>query len=339
MLKDEIYKAYENMGPDENARSRMLENIRSAALQKEFNKKEKKRNMRKKSAKLGFRLAVGAAAGSLLIGMSAWAVYHFKLKDMGTGKEKVLDLSVPAEALGDDVTWKDIPEKEVDMISLAGIEGSPEYEADVEWQKFLDSYDTDESILASVGSGTTGFEEKYGEYLCYSQEMADKIEEICEKYGLQKLTGFELAEDYKGLLSGAGVGDFLGGKAEDAKAEYISGWFYADGSFDFDGSATIGGSSVVTTDYQFSRTMKGTFRGTSLNVGNLEAYEEWNYTTKNGETILLATDGSSKALIIAEKEKSFVTVNVLGDIWGGTFGIGKAELEKLAEAFDFSVIP
>lgn len=119
-----------------------------------------------------------------MIGTSAWAVYHFKLNDMGTGKEKVLDLSVPAEELGDNVTWKDIPEKEVDMISLAGTEGSPEYEADVEWQKFLDSYDTDESILASVGSGTTGFEEKYGEYLCYSQEMADKIEEICEKYGL-----------------------------------------------------------------------------------------------------------------------------------------------------------
>lgn len=87
------------------------------------------------------------------------------------------------------------------------------------------------------------------------------------------------------------------------------------------------------------RTMKGTFRGTSVNVGNLEAYEEWNYTTKNGETILLATDGSSKALIIAEKEKSFVMVNVYGDIWGGTFGIGKEKLEKLAEAFDFSMIP
>lgn len=63
MLKDEIYNAYENMGPDKDARSRMLENIRSAALQKEFYKKERKRNMRKKSAQLGFRLAVGAAAG------------------------------------------------------------------------------------------------------------------------------------------------------------------------------------------------------------------------------------------------------------------------------------
>lgn len=338
MLKDEIYKVYENMGPDEAARKRMLKNIRSAALQKEFVKKEKKRSMREKSAKLGFRLAVGAAAGCLLIGTAAYVVYHFRLKDVGSGKEKVLDLSVPAEE-PEGTAQKDIPKKEVDMVSLAGVAGSPEHEADVEWQEFLENYDQDGSILAAVGESPTGFEAEYGEYLCYSQEMADKIDEICEKYGLQKLTGFELAENYEGLCNSAGVGDFLGVKGEDVKAEYLSGWFFADGSFDFDGSAVIGGSSFVTTDYQFSRAMKGTFQGTSLNVGNLKEYKEWDYTTKNGETVLLATNGSTKALIIAEREKSFVTVNVLGDIQKGLFGIGEEELEKMAEAFDFSVIP
>ena len=338
MLRDEIYEVYENMGPDEAARKRMLKNIRSAALQKEFVKKEKKRNMKKQSAKMGFRLAAGAAAGCLLIGTAAYAVYYFGLKDVGTGREKVLDLSVPSEELGD-AARENMPEKEVDMISLAGVAGSPEHEADAEWQEFLENYDQDESILAAVGNDPTGFEEEYGEYLCYSQEMADKIDEICGKYGLQKLTGFELPENYEGLCSGAGVGNILRDKAEDVKAEYASGWFYADGTFDFDGSAVIGGSLLVTTDYQFSRAMKGTFQGKNLNVGDLEEYKEWNYTTKNGETVLLATNGSTKALIIAEREKSFVTINVLGDIQNGTFGIGEEELEKLAEAFDFSVIP
>lgn len=97
------------------------------------------------------------------------------------------------------------------------------------------------------------------------------------------------------------VGNFLRSKTEDAEAEYTSGWFFADGSFD--GSAVLSGSSFVTTDYQFSRAMKGMFQGTDLNVGDLEEYKEWNYTTKNGETVLLATNGSTKALIIAEREK------------------------------------
>lgn len=338
MMRDEIYKVYKNMEPDEAARERMLKNIRSAALQKEFVKKEKKRSMKKQSAKLGFRFAAGVVAGCLLIGTAAYAVYYFGLKDMGTGTERVPDLSVSGEE-PEDVNPEDIPQIEVDMISLAGIVGSPEHEADVEWQVFLESYDQDESILATVGNNPTGFEEEYGEYLCYSQEMADKIDEICEKYDLQKLTGFELPENYEGLCSGAGVGDFLGSSAKDAEAVYIAGGFYADGSFEFDGSAVIRGSSFVTTDYQFSRAMKGTFHGTNLNVWDLEGYREWNYTTKNGESVLLATDGSTKALIIVERENSFVTINVLGDIWEGTFGIGEEELEKLAEAFDFSVIP
>lgn len=47
MLRDEIYEVYENMGPDEAARKRMLKNIRSAALQKEFAQKEKTRRMKK----------------------------------------------------------------------------------------------------------------------------------------------------------------------------------------------------------------------------------------------------------------------------------------------------
>lgn len=342
MMKDEIYKVYETMEPDEAARRRMLKNICSAALQKEFVKKEKKRSMKKQSAKLGFRLAAGVVAGCLLIGTAAYAVYYFGLKDMGTGKTKVPDLSVSVEEPGDvnpeDIS-EDIPEIEVDMISLAGIEGSPEHKADVEWQEFLESYDQDESILATVGNNPTGFEEEYGEYLCYSQEMADKIDDICEKYGLQKLSGFELPEDYEGLCSSAEVGDFLGGSTEDAEAVYIAGWFYADGSFNVDGSAVISGSSFVTTDYQLSRTMKGTFHGTILNVWDMDGYREWNYTTKNGESVLLATNGSTKALIIVERENSFVTINVLGDIMKGTFGIGEEELEKLAEAFDFSVIP
>lgn len=41
---------------------------------------------------------------------------------------------------------------EVDMISLAGVEGSPEHEVDVEWKEFLESYDQDGSILAAGGT-------------------------------------------------------------------------------------------------------------------------------------------------------------------------------------------
>ena len=46
MWKDEIYRAYESMKPDDAARKRMMKNIRNAAMQKEFIKKEKKSSMK-----------------------------------------------------------------------------------------------------------------------------------------------------------------------------------------------------------------------------------------------------------------------------------------------------
>ena len=222
------------------------------------------------------------------------------------------------------------------MISLAGVEGSPEHEVDVEWKEFLESYDQDGSILAAGGNNPTGFEEEYGEYLYYSQEMADKIEEICEKYGLQKLTGFTLQKNYEGLCKGAGVGDFLGDGAEDAKAGYIARWFFADGSFQVSTSALAAAS---ITDCQISRHVKGTFGETTLNVGNIEKYRQWTYQTKCGVTVLLANNGTTKALILADLEKSFITVNVMGNLRINTFDVSDEQLEKMADAIDFSVIP
>ena len=71
------------------------------------------------------------------------------------GKETVLDLSKREELPGD-VSEKDIPQKEVDVISRCGMEGSPEYSACSEWKAFLDGYDTDGAILSEIGNGFAG---------------------------------------------------------------------------------------------------------------------------------------------------------------------------------------
>lgn len=72
-----------------------------------------------------------------------------------------------------------------DFISLSGFNDTPESQALAEWQSFLEGYDQDGSIIASVGNNPTGFEDRYGMYLVYTQEMADKLEEIIAKYDLR----------------------------------------------------------------------------------------------------------------------------------------------------------
>lgn len=75
-------------------------------------------------------------AGSLLVTTTVYAIYTYRLRDLHLGKETVLDLPKREELPGE-VSEKDIPRKEVDIISLGGIEGSPEYSACSEWKAFL----------------------------------------------------------------------------------------------------------------------------------------------------------------------------------------------------------
>lgn len=105
-----------------------------------------------------------------------------------------------------------------------------------------------------------------------------------------------------------------------------------------EGKAAWKGSTLYTTNYELTRTMKGSFHPVTLNIGAIENYHEWNYTTKNGQNVLLA-NSDSKALILAEREQSFLVVNVLGDFVSDTFEISDEMLEELADIFDFSAIP
>lgn len=287
-------------------------------------------------AKSGALLAA-VLAGSLLVAATVYAVYLSGLRDIQLGKENVLDLSGRA-FLPDEITETDIPVKEVSMISLGGIVGSPEYMAGSEWREFLQSYDMDGTILAEIGNGFAGLGEYELIYNCYTQEMADEVDRLCEKYGLARLKGFYLAEDYESLCKRAGIGDLCRNAGENVKWSFYDGCLHDDGTFQMDGRVAWKNSLLYVTDYQFVRTVKGSFNPFTLNVGEIEEYHEWNYTTGNGQNVLLA-NSDTKALIVLDGESSFIVVNVLGNIASNTFEVSDEMLEELADIFDFSAIP
>ncbi|MDE7430715.1 MAG: sigma-70 family RNA polymerase sigma factor [Lachnospiraceae bacterium] len=280
-------------------------------------------------------------AGSLLVATTVYAIYTYSLRDLHLGRETVLDLSKREELPGE-VSEKDIPKKEVDVIALGGIEGSPEYSACSEWRAFLDGYDTDGVLLSEIGNGFAGLGEYELVYNCYTQDMADKVDEICGKYELSKLQGLTIVDDYAALCRQTNIGDFCTGTDGSVRWDFGGGSLYDDGSFDMDGRVIWKGPAesklLCVTDYQFGRTMKGSFNPFTLNVGEMEEYHEWEYLSESGQTVLLA-NSSLKALIIAEREHSFIVVNVLGDLPSDTLEMSDEILEALADLFDFSVIP
>lgn len=109
-------------------------------------------------------------------------------------------------------------------------------------------------------------------------------------------------------------------------------YFYEDGTFQVDGNADLPGSGM--TDFQFRRSVKGTFNEVMLSVGRGEDFTEWQYMTGCGEPVLLAL-GPDKALILADSEECFLTVNVLR---GTEEGMTKEGLQELADQIDFRLL-
>lgn len=53
---------------------------------------------------------------------------------------------------------------------------------------------------------------------------------------------------------------------------FYDGYVYADKTFYMNGKAAWQGSTLCTTDYELTRTMKGSFNPITLNIGAIEDY-------------------------------------------------------------------
>ena len=258
------------------------------------------------------RMWLLAAAIALLVLLSAGAVAAHLL---GLG-DLVLPQEQPDASPGQAAQWN--------TLSLSGYLDTPESQALAEWTHFLDSYDPEGIILHTVGGYLDPDLDQYNCYLVYTQEMADKLEEIAAKYSLVLHTWshvVETQEDWIALL-----GDFLGDNTA------YSGPMYEDGTFHYDGYLDT--ASGIRLDYQFRRSVKGTLNDAYFTVDDLSAYEEWYYKTDAGWELTLDL-GPGRSFLLADLGDSFVFVAVLG---GTESGVTKQDMKDLADSFDFSLL-
>lgn len=256
----------------------------------------------------------------------------------GTLEETADEITVEAEV---SATEQETTPQE-SSTSLEFITDSPEYKASAEWWEFDNGYDTDFAILEQVGNEPVDPDYEYEAYCCYSPEMEEKIDEICEKYGLSKLSGFRIVDDYNDLCSKAGIGDFCERASENVKQTVLSAYMY-DGAFLMEGNAALAGSSIYEVSYQFMRVVKGYFTSAYLDFGDLAECSVRAYTTKKGEKVFFANitneEWGEKIYIIADREKSFIVINVLGDMTSDITDVNDERMELLADAFNSAAIP
>jgi len=279
----------------------------------DYKKMKKPHNGLKKTVILSAALCLLFACTAM-----AYATNLFGLKDVVLGNETI------------DIFMEDgtIVETPITLISLQGYTSSNEYKAAAEWLVFLDSYDQDMALLNEVGNEPTGLDEKYDYYLVYTQEMADKLDEIAAKYGLSLHTSMQAFGSAEELFQLVGTGDFLG-----TVNELPGGYFYDDGTFQYDGTANLGDEKYLY--YQFRNCEKGIFDEVYLNIGDTGDYDEWEYETASGISVTISSS-PDKAVLTADLDTSFVTVNILPEY--SATEITAADLEAFADSIDFSMI-
>ena len=179
--------------------------------------------MKKRSRTISKQIICVAAVVTVLTSLclAAYVTNFFGLRDLLLPQQHEITLpNGPTENVG--LNKQEQQTQLVDVISLVGFSDTAEAKATAEWQNFLENYD-DGGALAQIGNGPTGFGEDYGLYLVYTQEMADKLDEITAKYGLNLHSSMMIAAAAE--LFGQVGGNFC----EDH--QFGSAYLYEDGTF------------------------------------------------------------------------------------------------------------
>ena len=268
-----------------------------------------------------------------------------RLQDMSIGQESYVE---EYDAYGHRI---EPVEKMRDVLTFSGTNGTPGYLATKEWYTFYEQYDPDGTKKPANGKEDLSIPENYRyTYYCYTQEMADRLTEIADKYDVKLLdTLFSSQRDtWKEALDGLGLKGLV---HEGVEAEYGACIFYPPLNFkfgmelalsDFDASENLG---VNYVNYRYQR--KDYIPGYGRLLLDLGEYQQWDYTAKDGTSLLLTMnpkDGA--AFIVAEQENAYIVVEfristqkfeIEGVDRGHT--LTKEFVEKIADFFDYTIQP
>ena len=299
---------------------------------------QEKMIQRKTGQKRIWLIAAIIALVALLVGCTV--VYFLSLQDMKVGE---YSFYVPP-AYDDDGNL--IPVETDGPIAQISLQGA-NMEALGEWLEFTNNYDRDLSVAIEVdrtGSAWKEIPENYHlTYGCYSQEMVDKLNEIVKKYDLKLLSTYFTCEYYESnvILGALGL-ESLTLSDKSANVEYGSGYFFPEGTFDI--AMTV---SMDTADWDwgdinvyYRYSLKEYFDNAHGAISEIDNCTQWNYTRKNGQTVLLVlTEESAK--IYADLPDAFISIGLSTNIWedGKIRPLSASALEQMAELFDFSINP
>lgn len=277
-------------------------------------------------------LLIAALIALTLLLVGCAVVYALNLRDLKVGQSTVTRYNLDPQS--NQVTPTELT---MDVISLQGIQGSPNFLAAREWCEFEQSYDPEQKLI----DNSFVYPGEYEGYDLYNQEMADKVTELCEKYSLKPLGKTVRMQNYQFdvLYEALGMESLF---REGAQLKDGVGYFTEYGNFNLMVQFTLTSAEAQHKDL-FYATMryvgKEYFDTMNAVVDSIGSTENWNYTLADGTQVLLVQNEKS-ALILCDRSDAFLSVflEAYDQTWK-TISLAKRDIELAAEGLNFTVKP
>lgn len=303
----------------------------------------KKKTVSHHPVKKMWLIAAIIAAMVFLMGC-AWIV--LRMQGMQLGEEDVYyDVFSDEGFVGREAVTKQV-------LTFAGVKGTPSYQAAKEWFDFLHAYDPDNTIFMSVCSDLPDFPEGYSAYHLYSQEMKDALDRILQKYNLKpvgSLLGFNTVEN---VCAALGIEKFTV-DAIDIKTNITGGYAFENGNFMLQLDIKLPddtASQICQTQGQVDWYRKDCLSSDHIYLDDIEEWKEWNYTTAAGNDVLIIrSDSDWRAWVICDREEAMLVLRLESRIdlgynedcskhWG-YLELTDEQMEMIADTIDFGIQP
>lgn len=220
-------------------------------------------------------------------------------------------------------------------ITTSGLQNSNEFRALAEWQTYM------EQNPRQKWSHADPYDRTYSQYGAYTQSHRNTLDSILKKYDLKRYD--EWATVYDGdpdsLYDAVGVSGFLPESCANHRGTIdpdIPGCSIRNGVSIFSYSDTTRLPDGTKLKYELSNSAKG-YMPIFIGIGiDTDCFSEWEYTSKDGITVLLATDKDSGA-VLADFPHSFLTININTDTEENT-PPSKSQMEAFADMVSYSLI-
>ena len=297
-------------------------------------------------------MLVAAIVALMLLLVGCAIVYVLSMQEIHIGQQqRYEDVFEYDPDTGEAVAYLGQEPVTEEVLTLAGIQGSRNYQAAQEWFAFKQEYDPDHEIAINVHNDGKypDFPEEYGSYNLYTQEMKDKLDEIVKKYDL-KLIGQTVPFRTEELVCKAlGLENILV-PGSNAAMDLDYAGYQECGNLNMDFSVTLPEEGLETQCHIYYM-HKDAFTEDVISLGEMETWEEWNYTTVSGaEVLIFRSPEDWRGYIFCDMPNYTVTLRYtfIHEMYGndeeGNMTIDREimtdrQIEQLADIIDFSIEP